>query len=193
MNTLLSNRQHMPLTFKKATLADRDTIFSWLQEPHIMEFWDNSQAHREDIMLFLEGKQDERTYFDGIFDYWMGFMDEKPFSFLLTSEMKADQNDLTPLHHQHLSKEGKTITLDFGIGNIEFLGKKLAAPTLEAFVKFYSTIIDPKADTFIIDPNENNPRAQHVYSTAGFVHVGNYITQGGFFNAEESLLMVKKI
>ncbi|WP_424492212.1 hypothetical protein ACE5D9_07315 [Rickettsia sp. 2024-CO-Wats] len=58
-----------------------------------------------------------------------------------------------------MSKSGHTITLDFGIGNKNFLGQGLASSTLAAFIKFYHKYIDPLSDTFFIDPDENKPRA----------------------------------
>ena len=48
------------------------------------------------------------------------------------------------------------------------------------------------ADTFFIDPDENNPRAKHVYAKAGFEHVGDYSPHEGAFIGSTSLLMVKK-
>ena len=38
------------------------------------------------------------------------------------------------------------------------MGKGLVAPTLKAFVDFYQSNVDEKADTFFIDPDVNNPR-----------------------------------
>lgn len=82
----------------------------------------------------------------------MGYIDTHPFSFILSDELLSSQN-LSDIHRQYLSKAGHTIGLDFGIGNIAYVGKGLAAPTLEAFMAFYQNKIDPKADTFFIDPD----------------------------------------
>ena len=38
------------ITFRKAQLSDKDTIFAWLDTPHMQEFWDNSQRHREPVI-----------------------------------------------------------------------------------------------------------------------------------------------
>ncbi len=92
-----------------------------------------------------------------------------------------------------MSKSGHTITLDFGIGNKNFLGKGLASSTLELFVKFYHKSVDSLSRTFFIDPDENNPRAIHVYSKAGFKQVGEYKAQSGAFKDNTSYLMVKNI
>ena len=43
----------MNIHFEKAALKHIDIIFSWLQEKHIQEFWDNSQNHKDDILDFI--------------------------------------------------------------------------------------------------------------------------------------------
>jgi hypothetical protein len=49
-------------------------IFDWLKEPHVVEFWDNSHEHRDDIFNFIYGCQ--QHYFDGTFQYFIGFVDD---------------------------------------------------------------------------------------------------------------------
>lgn len=176
--------------FEKATLKHQDTIFRWLSLPHIQEFWDNSQEHKDDIFNFIHGRK--QHYFYGTTQYWVGYIDEQPFCFILSDQLLKNQ-DLTDLHQENLSKSGNTISLDFGIGNTAFLGKGHAAPALKAFAEFYQNQIDPKADTFFIDPDTNNPKAFHVYEKAGFKRVGNYRMQGGVFKGQQTYLMVKKL
>jgi RimJ/RimL family protein N-acetyltransferase len=182
----------MNIHFEKATLKHHDRIFSWLKEPHMVEFWDNSQEHRDDILNFMQGRKEPAHYFNGIFSYWVGYLNNQAYAFILSAEAKADE-DSFELWNANLSKTGRTYSIDFGIGNPEFIGKGLAAPTLEAFVKFYHDRIDSSADTFFIDPDLNNPRAFHVYEKAGFKSVGQYDVKSGAFTGEKSHLMVKKI
>ncbi|HJD66279.1 MAG TPA: acetyltransferase [Rickettsia endosymbiont of Bembidion nr. Transversale] len=153
-------------------------MFSWLEEPHIKEFWDNSTEHKDDVINFISGRK--QYYFYGTTHYWIGFIDNEPFCFILSDILEKDQ-DLSDIQKKYLSKSGHTIALDFGIGNKKFLGKGLASNTLESFVKFYHTSIDPLSDTFFIDPDENNPQAIHVYNKAGFKQVGKYEAQSGAF------------
>ncbi|MBY0544612.1 MAG: GNAT family N-acetyltransferase, partial [Gammaproteobacteria bacterium] len=120
----------MTIRFQKLTKEYQKTVFDWLEEPHMKEFWDNSQGHKDDIINFINGRIELSSYFNGIMTYWIGFVDEQPFCFILTSEMRKEQDDITELHREHLSKTGHTIALDFGIGNPLFMGKGLAAPTL---------------------------------------------------------------
>lgn len=176
--------------FEKLNRQYQPIIFSWLAEPHMQEFWDNSQEHKDDIISFINGRITPSNYFNGIFTYWVGVIDNHPFCFILTAEV--NQNDHHPqLWRDHLSSTGKTYTIDFGIGNPSYLGKKLAAPTLELFTEFFQEKIDPLADTFFIDPAEHNPRAKHVYEKAGFKMVGNFEMDIGVFKGEQTLLMVK--
>jgi RimJ/RimL family protein N-acetyltransferase len=176
--------------FEKASIKHEKIIFRWLAEPHMQEFWDNSQEHKDDILNFIYGRK--QHYFYGTTQYWVGYIGDQPFSFILSDQFLNNQN-LSDIHRQYLSKIGHTIGLDFGIGHTAFLGKGLAAPTLEAFVEFYHNQIDLKADIFFIDPDKNNPRAIHVYEKARFKMVGNFIPTEGAFKEHQSYLMVKQI
>ena len=184
----------MNIHFKKVTHEHQKIIFDWLQEPHMLEFWDNSQEHKDDILNFINGRIEPSNYFNGIFTYWIGYLDDQPFSFILTSEVVPTE-DLPPLLHEHLSQTGKTCGLDFGIGNKDFIGKGLASATLIAFTDFFHKSIDPETDTFYIDPNDDNPRAHHVYEKAGFNLVGTYNSKGKHweFSSDGVCLMVKKL
>ena len=61
----------MKMTFKKVEFKHKDIIFAWLDSAHVKEFWDNSQAHRDDIINFMEGRKTHSPYFKGINDYWI--------------------------------------------------------------------------------------------------------------------------
>ena len=105
---------------------------------------------------------------------WVGYIDGKPYAFILSDILERNQTDLSEVHLANMSQVGHTISLDFGIGNKKYLGCGLGAPTLSAFVTFYKDEVDNKADTFFIDPDENNPRAIRVYNKAGFNKAGQY-------------------
>lgn len=142
------------------------------------------------IENFIYGRK--QHYFYGTTKYWVGYFEDQPFCFILTDDILPSQ-EMTDIHRAHLSSSGHTICLDFGIGNTEFLGKHLASPTLETFIEFYRETIDPVADTFFIDPNQNNPRAIHVYLKAGFEMTGSFAVESGFFEGNQSHLLVKKM
>jgi RimJ/RimL family protein N-acetyltransferase len=183
------------ISFEKVTLKHKDMLFQWLAEPHMQEFWDNSQEHKDDIINFINGRKEPSNYFDGIFTYWIGKFDGKPFCFILTAKVNLDDK-YPSLWEKYFSKTGATYSLDFGIGNKGFLGQGLASSTLEAFTTFFKSEIDTNTDTFFIDPDENNPRARHVYAKAGFDLVGTYEDSDKAywdFSGKNTCLMVKKI
>ncbi len=181
------------ITFKKANKDNQDEIFLWLNSPHMMEFWDNSQEHKDDVINFINGRVEPSNYFDGIFSYWVGFLESEPYCFILTAQELG--KDAPEIIKQHISKTGKTYCLDFGIGSKDHIGKGLASITLEAFTDFFKAEIDSAVDTFIIDPDDNNPRAQHVYEKAGFKKVGEFQQEARYheFSGDQTFLMVKKI
>ncbi|PHQ78242.1 MAG: GNAT family N-acetyltransferase, partial [Coxiella sp. (in: Bacteria)] len=47
----------MKYNFRKVSLDDIELVYKWLEEQHVREFWDNSQAHRDDIKVFAEGRK----------------------------------------------------------------------------------------------------------------------------------------
>lgn len=190
------------ITFEKASFVHKETIFAWLDEPHVIEFWDNCPEHRLDILNFMEGRQirspymkDRKSESNGIFDYWVGSIDNVPFAMLMTSEITADDCEQEDLPYgPYLSTTGKSFGIDFMIGNKSYLGKGLAAPTLEAFTSFFQNQINPTTDIFIIDPNDDNPRAQHVYAKAGFELMGEAAASDtGYFQGKRINIMVKKM
>lgn len=186
---LLLENPFLNIHFEKAKLQHTNTIFQWLAEPHMIEFWDNSPEHKEDILNFIHSRK--QHYFYGTTLYWIGSIHNEPYCFILSDILQPEQ-DLSEIHRENLSSSGHTITLDFGIGNKKYLGQGLAAPTLEAFIQFYTQKIDPVADTFFLDPDENNPKAKRVYNKAGFKPVGVFNAASGAFKGNTNCLMVKK-
>lgn len=177
--------------FEKASIDCYHQVLQWLDEPHVKEFWDNSPEHKQDILIFMNGRKEPSPYFDGIFDYWIGFIDQEPYSLLMTSEILSDESDLPEVWKAHLSKTGRTFGLDFMIGNKKFLGRGIAGPTLEAFTA-YLNHCDPSIQTFFIDPAESNPKAKHVYEKGGFTAVATFWREFNNINLKH-FLMVKKM
>jgi RimJ/RimL family protein N-acetyltransferase len=183
----------MDIIFERANLNHKDIIFKWLDSEHVKEYWDNSFEHRQDILIFINGRKELSSYLNGTANYWVGSINSEPYCFLLTTEFSPNEKDAPMLWKKHASKSGKTITIDFCIGNQDYLGRGFASKTLIAFTKFFHFKIDPKADIFYIDPDENNPRAKHVYEKAGFNLVGDFIMNNGVFSGQKTSLMVKGI
>jgi len=176
-------------TFRKLNLDDVQTVFRWLDEAHVKEFWDNSQKHRDDIVHFAEGRKTLFPYHNGIFSYWIGALNDELFCMIMTSEISYD--DCPQIWKDNLLPDKKTCSLDFCIGNKDYLGKGFAAITLEKFTEYFRSDVDSSVFSFFIDPNKNNPRARHVYEKAGFKIVGEFVAEDGFFAGQVCDLMVK--
>ena len=167
----------MKVYFEKATKKHLNIIFKWLSQDFVMEFWDNTQDHKDDIINFIEGRKTPSTYAEGKYIYWIASYEQNPFAMIMTIQETADDN-LGSIKLKRLSKTGHTYGLDYMIGNPDYFGKGYGARTLEEFLDFFRETIDPIADTFFIDPEFDNPRAKHVYEKAGFVHVDDFLMKG---------------
>lgn len=175
-------------SFRAADLGDEAMIFEWLAEPHMQLFWDTSNEHKEDILNFIHGKK--QSYFEGTAKYFVGFLDDAPFAFIVADAMTIGEPD-SPLPREVFSKDGPTVAIDFAIGDSAYLGKGLASDTLEAFLSYYQHHVDRKASIFFIDPDELHTKARHVYEKAGFKIIGNYSPKRGAFVGCVNVAMIK--
>lgn len=169
------------ITFRLATAEDRNLIKSWWTKPHVMEFWDNSPEMWQNVENYFSGKKE-------LFDYWLGFFDSLPFALLMTSELEKNL-PLDDPYSKWVEPEGLTITIDFMIGNENFIGKKLSYLTLNKFANFMH---EQGASAVIIDPAANNPRAVHVYQKAGFEIVDTFDRYKGYFSGIKHYMMKMK-
>jgi len=167
----------MKIHFEKVTGVHLDTIFSWLIQPHIMEFWDNTQAYKDDIVNFAQGRTMPSSYAGGGYVYWIASLEREPFAMLMSIQ-ETHKEDIGQEKLKRLSKTGHTYGLDYMIGNPTFVGKGYGSQTLSDFIDYFRKFVDPKADTFLIDPDSANPKAKHVYLKAGFKHVCDFMMEG---------------
>jgi RimJ/RimL family protein N-acetyltransferase len=164
----------MSINFEKVKSKHLDIIFGWLAESFVQEVWDNTQAHKDDILNFVNGRRESSNYCDGKYVYWIASCDGNPFAMLMTiQETAADQIDDIKL--MHLSKTGHTYGIVYMIGDKNYFGNGYGAKTLSEFMHFFRKEFDLSADTFIIDHACDNPRAKHVYMKAGFEHIAEFI------------------
>ena len=166
----------MKIRFEKVTAEHLDVIFSWLAEDFVAEFWDNTQGHKDDILNFIQGRKTPSTYANGKYVYWIAKSEDEPFAMIMSIQ-ETGKDDIGKEKRSRLSKIGNTYGLDYMIGNPNYFGKGYGAKTLSEFVDYFRTHIDPKADTFFIDPSHDNPRAKHVYMKAGFLHVTDFMME----------------
>ncbi|CEG58267.1 TPA: acetyltransferase [Legionella pneumophila] len=182
----------MNLQFKKVNANDIDTIFAWLAEPNVQEFWDNTQGHKDDILNFIDGRITPSSYADGKYVYWIAIAHGHPFAMLMTIQ-ETPEDHIDDIKLMHLSKTGHTYGIDYMIGEQNYFGKGWGAKTLSEFIDFFRREVDASADTFLIDPASDNPRAKHVYMKAGFDHIADFVMSGDVSGAgKEHHLLIKR-
>jgi RimJ/RimL family protein N-acetyltransferase len=172
----------MSINFEKANVSHIDIILGWLTEPFVQEFWDNTQDHKDDILNFVNGRKKPSNYCDGKYVYWIARYKDHPFSMLMTIR-ETTEDHINDIKLNHISKTGHTYGIDYMIGDKNYFGKGYGTKTLSEFLNFFKKNFDPKADTFIIDPASDNPRAKHVYMKAGFEHIADFIMGGNYSGA----------
>jgi len=147
--------------FKPLDGEHRALVHRWLQEPHVAKWFygqglENTINHLDDFLNGLQGGE-----------YWLGFDQNRPFAFLMTSHVEKSSDILA----KWCSEKGEAITLDLLIGETDYLGKGLSYILIQEFLASQF----PHVNEVLIDPEATNSRAVHVYKKAGFKILGEYI------------------
>ena len=181
-----------PFTFQKAETSHKEIIFSWLSESHMKAVWDNSPAHKQDIEVFMQGRKNPSSYLNGVLTYWVGSYEDVPISLVITAPITQD--DTTPdVWKHHLCPSGSNYSIDFGIGNKDFLGKGLAAAMLEAFVSFFKEKVDQQVAQFLIEPHIQTAKIKRIHQKAGFHFVSIIRDKNeNLYDQSETFLMIKR-
>lgn len=167
-----------PYTFRRANSTDDVLIESWFRSPHVMEFWGDPVVNMGDF-------RDNTTGTATLYDYWIGEEGHTPFCLLITSDAAHDTPDhLAP----YLSDVGDVWTLDVLIGPESYMGRGIAAKMIEGFLS-YTRDVNPNLQLMLIDPEENNPRAIHVYEKAGFRRASTFTPETGPFQGKAHVLL----
>lgn len=159
------------ITFKHPEKKDLNLILAWFNKPHVREFFDDPETEKTipDLKNYLANKPHFITH-------WVGYYDQKPFAYLLTSEVKEGENTI---YSKWGEKLGSTYTLDLLIGEEKFLGKGLSHLLIKKFIHDQL----PHASAVLIDPEVRNTKAIHCYEKAGFIKVEKFLPEVGKFGA----------
>jgi ribosomal protein S18 acetylase RimI-like enzyme len=147
--------------FQPVDQAYRSLVHHWLKQPHVAKWFygqglQNTINHLDD---FLKGSSSGQ--------YWIGFDQERPFAFLITSSVEKPNDELT----KWCAKEGEAITLDLLIGEADYLGKGLSHIVIQEFLlSQFSNVTE-----VLIDPEATNSHAVHIYKKVGFTVLGEFI------------------
>lgn len=166
------NKSLFRFTFKPAVESQRELIHHWLQQDYISE-WIHGQGLQNTLtglekffQYQAKGKGLDRQA--EITQHWIGYDGNKPFVYLLTSNVFKNAADA---YAKYSELDGLAITLDIFIGDTEYVGKGLASTVIKEFLLSQFSDI---SEVFI-DPEQSNARAAHVYQNVGFCIVGEFI------------------
>lgn len=155
---VILSADHLPLVWK------------WLQEPHVAEFWketENEQEFRDSHLAWLSE--------NGVIAHVV-YLDETPIGYIQHYNAKQAGADWWPD-----AAEG-TYGIDQFIGVPAFVGKGHGTRFIRTYVE--SLFQNPKVTEVIVDPDPRNARAIRAYEKVGFTKVGPVKTPDG-----EALLM----
>lgn len=166
------NKSSFSFTFKPPVESQRALIHRWLQQDYISE-WIHGQGLQNTLtglekfyQYQTEGKELDRK--TEITQHWIGYEGDKPFVYLLTSNVLKQHGDE---YAKYCATEGLAITLDIFICEKDYLGKGLASAVIRQFlIDHFSDISE-----VLIDPEVRNKRAIHVYQKTGFHILGEFI------------------
>lgn len=156
-----AEHQKFRFHFKPVDQAHRLLVHHWLKQPHVAKWFygqglQNTLQHLDD---FLNGSSSGQ--------YWLGYDQNRPFAFLITSSVEKPRDELT----KWCSKEGEALTLDLLIGETDYLGKGLSPVLIQEFLLSQF----PHITEVLIDPEASNSHAVHIYKKVGFRVLGEFI------------------
>lgn len=160
------------LIFKPADVTHRNLIHRWLKQDYIAE-WIHGVGLQSTLSGFEKwtnyhapNKTTDRTL--PLTQHWIGYDEDIPFVYLLTSNVDKNSDSV---YAKQVKQTGHAITLDIFIGNTDYLGKGIAATTIQTFLSCYFSDV---AEIFI-DPEKTNTKAIHVYQKVGFSIVDEFL------------------
>jgi len=166
------NKSLFRFTFKPAIESQRELIHQWLRQDYIHE-WIHGQGLQNTLsglekffQYQAKGKGLDRQ--SELTQHWIGCDDDKPFVYLLTSNVFKNTADS---YAKYSELDGLAITLDIFIGDTEYVGKGFASTVIKEFLLSQFSDI---SEVFI-DPEKGNVKATHVYQKVGFRVVGEFI------------------
>lgn len=131
---------------------------SWLESPHMREWWGDPETELGYIRDMVEGRDTTRPF--------VFAADGAPVGYIQWWSIGHHQNDQwTKDYPWLLELPSETVGVDLSIGDPDRLSKGIGSRALATFV---AKLREDGHRTIVIDPDPNNARAVRAYTKAGF-------------------------
>ena len=153
------------IEFPPLRLAHLPTLHGWLQQPHVREFWDDGDRTPEQV---------QEHYFAPEWDVlaFLVVLNGQPAGYVQAYPVTAGSD-----YAAWRSETGETWGIDLFIGETKWLGRGLAVPVIHALLTHLRGL-RPALRRVLIDPEDRNSRARHVYAKVGFTELGRVEVEG---------------
>lgn len=150
------------IKFKKMELSDLTLLHTWLNAPHVHEFYDKDKENtltdvQKRYVPKIRGEKPTNCYF--------ALHEGKPVGYI----QKYFVNDYPELGG-YLQYDDTVVSVDLFIGDAKYMGKGFGSPMLSEFLN-QVVFADPKVTMCMIGPEPSNKRAIRSYEKVGFQHV----------------------
>ena len=157
------------IRFAPVTPADYPTLRRWLDNEHVLEWWDEPESALGKIREMVEGRDTTRPFVFSCDGEPAGYIQ----SWSVGDEVAGGNAPDAPWL---LDLPKDAVGVDLFIGEAGQLGRGLGTATMRAFL---SRLFAEGVTTVVIDPDEANFRAVRAYEKAGFIAYDRHRHESG--------------
>jgi RimJ/RimL family protein N-acetyltransferase len=150
----------MKILFKPLEETDFEKLYEWLNQPHIMKWWENRPKTMEEVNEKYKKRIQEKEISTYIF-----YAGNTPIGMIQSYYVK----DLDPFR----LSGSKAVGIDLYIGDSDYLYKGYGTEVIRQYIDEYIKV-NYDCEYVCIDPDENNFAAIKSYMKVGFkvVNIG---------------------
>ena len=156
------------IKFREAKSEDFNKIHKWLNEEHVQEFFQPRNMTLEQVIAKYQPRLEKRHPIK----MHLALLNSDAFGFLQSYRV---------LDYEEFSKdiqESHGFTIDFYIGETQYLRKGLGSQMIDSYISYVSKKEFPEERVCFICHRKDNPKAIHASKHAGLKEVRRVIEEG---------------
>jgi RimJ/RimL family protein N-acetyltransferase len=155
--------------FRPLVQGDLPLVRSWLERPHMREWWGDPEEELGYIRDMIEGRDTTRPFIFSVEGQPAGYIQYWFIGHHQTAEWMEDYPWLIEL-------PSDAVGVDLSIGEPDKLSRGIGSATLRQFAEY---LVEQGHKTIIIDPDPDNKRAVRAYEKAGFRPIPHLLGRTG--------------